>query len=246
MAWFRSTANGILPSLNAQRSNSTRGRFLQMYASTTLSYSVYRHILVLEQTFRNLIPFIPRSVLLAKQLACDPLPPLKALSEYNDDFFAGAEEMFIVPPRRRDARALERLIPDAGIRAQIEALFDANPGLAAQLPGGVVQFVQMMAEMPDEALDDMMLGLAMGGGDGPGGGGGGGGGMPGGMPFEDQDDLADLEPLPPRGAPEAEPASSEDESEDDEDEDVAVSRILMSGLFDSADALFFSLCPYVS
>ncbi|KAG1776042.1 hypothetical protein EV702DRAFT_362759 [Suillus placidus] len=83
-----------------------------MYASTTLRYSVYRYIIVLEQSFRNLTPFIPRPVLLAKQLACDPLPPLTASSEYNDVFFAGAEEIFSVHSRRRDAWALERLIPD--------------------------------------------------------------------------------------------------------------------------------------
>jgi len=84
---------------------------------------------------------------------------------------------------------LERLIPDPGVRAQIEALFDANPGLAAQVPGGVVQLMQMMAEMPDEALDDMILGLAMDvGNDGVGVP--GGGGMPGGMPLEGDDDLA--------------------------------------------------------
>jgi len=124
--------------INAQRSNPTCERFLQMYASTTLRYSVYRHVLVLEQSFRNLTPFIPRSVLLAKQLACDPLSPLTALFEYNDAFFAGAEKIFSVRPRRHDVRALERLVPDPGVRAQIEALFDTNPGLAAQLPGGVV------------------------------------------------------------------------------------------------------------
>lgn len=213
-----------------------------MYASTTLRYSVYRHVLVLEQTFRHLIPFIPRSVLQAKQLACDPLPPLKALSEYNDDFFAGAEEIFSVTPRRRDARALERLIPDAGIRAQFEALFDANPGLAAQLPGGVAQFVQMMAEMPDEAMDDMLLGLAMGQ---P-----GGGGMPGEMPLDGEDDLPDLAPIPPRGAAEAPPSGGDVESEDDDDddddegEDVAVSHSLMSGLFERSDEHFISPCPY--
>lgn len=215
MKWFESTANGIRASLNAQRSNPTRERFLQMYASTTLRYSVYRHIVVLEQSFRNLTPFIPRSVLLAKQLACDPLPPLTATSEYNDAFFAGAEEIFAVRPRRRDARALERLIPDAGVRAQIEALFDANPGLAGQLPGGVVQFVQMMAEMPDEALDDMMLGLAMGPGDG-GVGVPGGGGMPGGLPMEGDDDMPDFDPMPPRGAA---PAVAEEEESEEEDED---------------------------
>jgi len=229
MKWFESTANGIQSSLNAQRSNPTRERFLKMYTSTTLRYSVYRHILVLEQSFRNLTPFIPRSVLLAKQLACDPLPPLTASSEYNDAFFAGAEEIFSVRPRRRDARALERLIPDAGVRAQIEALFNANPGLAGQLPGGVVQFVQMMAEMPDEALDDMMLGLAMGAGEGgvdvP-----GGGGMPGGLPMDEDNDMPDLEPMPERVAVEPTPMlADEDQSEEedeDEDEYIAVSYFL--------------------
>lgn len=232
MKWFENTANGIRSSLNAQRSNPTRERFLQMYGSTTLRYSVYRHILVLEQSFRNLTPFIPRSVLLAKQLACDPLPPLTASSEYNDAFFAGAEEIFSVRPRRRDARALERLIPDAGIRAQIEALFHANPGLARQLPGGVVQFVQMMAEMPEEALNDMMLDFAMAGEGGVGVP--GGGGMPGGLPVEGDDDEPDLEPMPPRGAAEVAPAladedqSEEDEDDEDEDEYIAVSCLLMS------------------
>ncbi|KAG2340016.1 hypothetical protein BDR05DRAFT_967416, partial [Suillus weaverae] len=92
--WFESTANGIQQSLNVQRSNPTCERFLRVYASTTLRYSVYRYIMVLEQSFRNLTPLIPRSVLLAKQLACDPLPPLTASSIYNDVFFAGAEEIF--------------------------------------------------------------------------------------------------------------------------------------------------------
>ena len=86
-------------------------------------------------------------MLLAKQPACDPLPSLTALSEYNDTF-AGAELIFSVRPRRRDVRALEQLIPDPGVRVQMEALFDANPGLAVQLPGDVVQFLQMMADNP--------------------------------------------------------------------------------------------------
>ncbi|KAG1776920.1 hypothetical protein EV702DRAFT_1104279, partial [Suillus placidus] len=79
------TANGIQQSLNVQHSNPTCEWFLRMYASTTLRYS---------QSFWNLTPFIPRSILLAKQLACNPLPPLTASSVYNNVFFAGAEEIF--------------------------------------------------------------------------------------------------------------------------------------------------------
>ncbi|KAG1807655.1 uncharacterized protein BJ212DRAFT_1485507 [Suillus subaureus] len=118
-----SIANAIRPSLNAQRSDPTHERLFQMYASTTLRYSVYRHILVLEQSFRNITPFISSSVLLAKQLACDPLLPLTASSEYNDTSFAGAEDISSALPRPRDARVV----------AQVEALFDANPGAGGEV-----------------------------------------------------------------------------------------------------------------
>ncbi|KAG2032457.1 hypothetical protein BDR03DRAFT_969972 [Suillus americanus] len=47
-------------------------------------------------------------------------------------------------------------------QAQVEALFNANSGLARLLPGGMVQFAQMMADVPDEALDDMLLGFLVG------------------------------------------------------------------------------------
>ena len=46
-----------------------------------------------------------------------------------------------------------------------------------------MQLMQILAEMPDEAPDDMMLGLAMDAGN-DGVGVPGGGGMPGGMPLE--------------------------------------------------------------
>ncbi|KIJ58487.1 hypothetical protein HYDPIDRAFT_44450 [Hydnomerulius pinastri MD-312] len=48
----------------------------------------------------------------------------------------------------------------AGPRA-IVAFFDQNPEIAAQVPGGVVEFVRMMGEMPEDALEDLMLGAAM-------------------------------------------------------------------------------------
>jgi hypothetical protein len=66
--------------------------------------------------------FIPRAVTSARQLACDPLPPPTKVSEYDDRFFEGAEDVFgLQAPRsrRQEARILERLIPDAAFRDQL-------------------------------------------------------------------------------------------------------------------------------
>ncbi|KAG2339883.1 hypothetical protein BDR05DRAFT_967488 [Suillus weaverae] len=53
-------------------------------------------------------------VLLVKQLACDPLPPLTASSKYNDVFFAGAEDIFSVRPQRSLATSpVQQALPSA-------------------------------------------------------------------------------------------------------------------------------------
>lgn len=54
-----------------------------------------------------------------------------------------------------------------------QAIFDAQPGLEQRFPGGIVQFAQMVGELPEDALDDIMIAQAMGN-DGL--------NMPGGMP----------------------------------------------------------------
>ncbi|KAG1776110.1 hypothetical protein EV702DRAFT_1198720 [Suillus placidus] len=51
----------------------------------------------------------------------------------------------------------------------------------------------------------------------------GGGGMPGGLPMEGDDDMPDVEPMPPRGAADALP--DEDENEEDEDEDEYIAHM---------------------
>ena len=83
--------------------------------------------MVLESSYRRLFAFIPREVLNAKQLACDPLPPLTSVNLYDEEFFKGAEDVFAIrhrPRGRRDAgedqRLLERLIPDPVFRRQLE------------------------------------------------------------------------------------------------------------------------------
>lgn len=120
------------------------------------------------------------------------------------------------------------------------AFFDQNPGLAAQVPGGIVQFVQMMGEMPEDALQDLMLGAAM-----MREGGGAGGVQPGLaerglMPGqlmdeeievfwdaeggEDEDGGGDVDDVP---HPQMEQPDDDDDNDDgeDEEEDIAVSPI---------------------
>ncbi|KIJ58856.1 hypothetical protein HYDPIDRAFT_163022, partial [Hydnomerulius pinastri MD-312] len=172
--WLSRTTASLLPLLSTTSQSPTRTRFLKAFTSPTLLHSIYRHVLVLDATHaqpqnRTLTAFIPTSITLGgrTQLACDPLPPPTALSIYDATFFANSEDPFApsTNPRRRrtqaDERLLAQLIPDAATRNQIIAFFDQNPGIAAQVPGGVVEFVRMMGEMPEDALEDLMLGAAM-------------------------------------------------------------------------------------
>ena len=226
-----------------------------------MRHSVYRHIFVLEQTHaqpqnRALTAFIPPDITSGRHLACDPLPPPSALSTYDTTFFDGAENPFAARPtgsRRRtqaEERMLARMIPDAAARAQVLALYDQNPWLAAQVPGGVVGFVQMVAEMPEDALQELMVGAEM---MREAGGGGGEvqpgladrGAMPGELPGEDVEvfweaedggggGLGGGEDQPHHQPDEQESRSdTEDDEEEEEEEDVAVS-VVAHRLYDSA------------
>ena len=89
-----------------------------------IQFSIYRHVLVLEQSTRHLFPFLPKDILNARQVACDPLPPPSRINEYNTDFFKGTEDVLAYNPHRRnrreDQRMLERLIPDPVFRRQLQ------------------------------------------------------------------------------------------------------------------------------
>jgi hypothetical protein len=91
--------------------------------------------MILESSYRRLFAFIPREVLDAKQLACDPLPPLTTLNIYDKEFFRGADDVFAGRPRTRrnaanDQRVLERLIPDPHFRLQLQvSLFSTRCGM---------------------------------------------------------------------------------------------------------------------
>lgn len=92
-SWFSKTISAAFSSLAGSMPHSEkRNAFYELYEHTSLRYSVYRHILVLDAPFRRLFSFIPREILEGKSLACDPLPPPTALSHYDEEFFRGVEE----------------------------------------------------------------------------------------------------------------------------------------------------------
>lgn len=194
--------------------------FHSLYSRPDLAYSVYRHVVVLESVTRagRLFGFLPPNILTAKQLACDPVPPPTRVSEYDGAFFEGAEDPLALRPRgRRDAaRMLQQLVPDPVFRRQLEDVFAANPQFAARFPGGVVEFAQAAAQMPEEVLEDLMIEVANAGGaplDEQ-------RAMPGEMPGLEHAQDEDLPDLPQDAGQDAEPGA-EDEEEDEEDVEAA-------------------------
>ncbi|KAJ8462854.1 hypothetical protein ONZ51_g10636 [Trametes cubensis] len=183
--------------------------FFNRFEHPALAWSIYRHVLVNESTCRSLFPFVPRQLLDARHLACDPLPPSTRVSEYDSEFFRGAEDVLAARPRsrRQEARFLERL------------------------------FAQVAAEMPD-VFEDMMVALADAGPDGVPELRDGGvmpGAMPGGEvmvnfvdPEDDVDDVEDFsaQPAVPAGqqnadAQQEEVEDSEEDDDGEEEEEVA-------------------------
>ena len=46
-------------------------------------------------------------------------------------------------------------------------MFNANPNFAERFPGGILQFVQVIGQLPEDVVEDMMMmEMMMGGGDG--------------------------------------------------------------------------------
>ncbi|KAI0792906.1 transcriptional repressor TCF25-domain-containing protein [Abortiporus biennis] len=157
LAWFTETVNSLIP-FHKPISLPSNELFNELFSSSTRRFSIYRHVLVLETTCRPLFSFLPSAVTQMKQLACDPLPPPSSVSEYNSEFFEGTEDPFAVRlrSRRENERLLERLIPNVEFRRQLQAVFAAHPQFAQRFPGGIVQFAQVAAQMP-ELLEDMMV-----------------------------------------------------------------------------------------
>ncbi len=207
--------------------NSVREAFLKVYDQENLRYAAYRHIMVLE--YRTLFRYIPRFILAQKSLDCDPLPPPTAVTSYDAAFFEGVE----IPTmsRRQMERRLALMIPDAAARAQFEALY-AVPRVAAMFPGGILQMVQALQDMPAELMEGMqaaMVELQMGVGameEGI------RGEMPGQMPGEAVVGQAEWEePEDEREVEEDNYETDEDERQEDEEADAEARMALAAVCF---------------
>ena len=123
-SWFAKTVEACLTSLSPSFSTTYIAYldFIRYFEANDRAYSIYRHALVNEATCRRLFSFIPRAVTQARSIACDPLPPLTRVNEYNDEFFRGAENALRQRPlsKKANERMLERLIPDPVFRRQLQ------------------------------------------------------------------------------------------------------------------------------
>lgn len=175
-SWLAECIKSLLP-LSSFHTSTNEDRSTVL-AATAIHASIYRHVIVLEKTCRSLFPFVPKEILNSRQLACDPLPPYLKVSEYNAEFFQGVEDVLGYRSRRLNARGeerfLERLIPDGVFRRQLQVgmphltsshlrpitlqdFFVAHPDFAERFPGGIVQFAQLAAQLPEDALEDLMI-----------------------------------------------------------------------------------------
>ncbi|KAF8505409.1 DUF654-domain-containing protein [Russula emetica] len=164
-SWFAETVTELVRTgqLPPKATAATGFSRLQSLVRRSGNYgiSVYRHVVVLGSSAQRLLPFIPAHVINNNNLACDPLPPPTCKSQYDDKFFRGAEDAFGTSFRRRSAaqtqRLLEGMVPDPVLRRQLQDFFAGRPGLQEQFPGGIVQFAQLVANLPEQELQDLMV-----------------------------------------------------------------------------------------
>ncbi|KAJ6579610.1 transcriptional repressor TCF25-domain-containing protein [Mycena vulgaris] len=212
-SWFASTVTAEFSSLPTSLPVTPRRQdFLSLYQNVNLRYSVYRHVMVLETTYRRLFSYIPQQVLNVKTLQCDPLPPPTAGDVGTEDLRTFMPAITI-RQRAQQGRVLAQMIPDAGVRNQLQAFFNAMPAVQERFPEGVVQFAEAAAQMDPDEFEALMLAAAMGNDDD---GGAARGGMPGEMPgFPNWEEEAQ-EPVREGDAGEDEEGEVSDEEEEEE------------------------------
>jgi hypothetical protein len=128
-SWFAETVTDLVRTRQLPPKATTTAGFVRLQNLVRrvggFDISVYRHVVVLGSSAQSLLPFIPARVIDNSSLACDPLPPPSLRSQYNDEFFRGAEDAFSSSFRQdrsaaRTQRLLEQLIPDHVFRRQLQ------------------------------------------------------------------------------------------------------------------------------
>lgn len=127
-AWFISVVSSLSATLPPSLPMTPqRSDFLHLYErNSNLRYSAYRHITVLESSYRRLFSFMPQQVTGTRSFACDPLPPPSAVTTYDTEFFEGVDDAFGMfgagTRRQREAnrRRLAHLIQDDAVLRQIQ------------------------------------------------------------------------------------------------------------------------------
>ncbi|KAK2465838.1 hypothetical protein APHAL10511_001479 [Amanita phalloides] len=232
-AWFTSVVMSLSSTIPSTLPRTLhRDDFLHLYEhSANLRYSAYRHVAVLESSYRRLFVFMPKEVTDSRSLACDPLPPLTATTRYDAEFFEGIDDAFGMPgtrtrrQREADQRRLAHVMQDQALMQQLQEIVDGNPELAARFPGGALQLAQFAGQLPADALEDMFLQIQMGVEQHD--------RMPG--EFDDAGTevgvgQAEHHEVEDHGREQREEENSEDDSEEDEDEDEEASSAIVRGL----------------
>ena len=109
----------------------------------------------------------------------------------------------------------------------MQEIFDGNPPLAERFPGGVREFAQFVAQLPEDALNDVILQFQMGGlqqedGGMPGDFGNGGINVDG---NDGQGEPRDGEVPDERGVEEELDGEGDEANDEDEDEDDEASPV---------------------
>lgn len=127
-SWLESTIRETFSKLPSSLPITDRRKaFLSQFEDNNVCFSLYRHILVLETSYRRLSSFIPSQVLGVKFYTCDPLPPRTTVNQYDQEFFKGVDDLYSPRIRSRrqrvnDERRLAQFIPDAAFRQQLQVM----------------------------------------------------------------------------------------------------------------------------